>query len=1327
MQNYENYKSAKENRHLRDNYILHRYLNSKYQQEKVFKSIRGMSNNYQQNQQSNNNLVLNKLSSLVSPHHHHSSASANSSPQKKNSLLLCNNKRPLSSTNVNNSQDQHSSPRKTLLNGNLIAKAKTILAEKPQLLIDNYELNAESLRNNVQIVLQNINQNLQQQQSSQQSSNAAISLNDLHFLSSDSFLASAHNLPANMSSSPESDCNSNPQPPPPPSQFLQPSSLTGAIDCSVASSQDFTHDNLDYQWCPDYGYRDPTMMQQHQSVLSSLFSYSGIGELSYYEDLAKNIDANLAEVDMESFRAEDIHSLLTNLPTICSQQSGAADNDILRQKMNLHDLDNSICKSELLFSPVKESHISVDSLDMEGYPDDENIILTCKANKDNYTIAFEGSAMYSDDSFYDGPEYPNAIKMKQNTVNLNNFNNKLLNTPAMNTSMSKSETGYTTWSKLRQSNTALETRESQDDITDDHHHESMPMHPIRHLPHCYVNKSSSMPNLKTILSNQLQISDAISNSTVDSYGHQRAMLPHYPMPISTTSDIDSPNVEKMHESTAENDIHGSGSAQNAPSFNLVKLFIKQKSSSTDTCMDVSSGCWPSDSSSSDNTNNNNNNGSNSGSRMRKRSMNDSGKGSALSRHDEEVPREEEEFQYDSLDCAAVNSAAVEEQRRVNTAVSSPMKTQKANGTLKDLHLNIRHQLKHPALYNLMQPHGTKPLNNSINNNNNNSHSDTSHTSENLTQIFNINKSRTNEMMTKSIQTSMVKEANSNIRIIPPSFLAKLNQEIRNRNKERASVFVVYPNYALPDLGFVSTAPNELILSPVGFKDSFSKMKSRRPMSLNDVDAMKSRQYGHVIDWKSLMTLLPTEYRKILKNIPEANEVSMEASLLSNKPLFSMTPPIRTSRAVSCDCAYILSNTQVTSSSSGGSSSQPPSSGYRGSSTILTDSDMNEQIGSNNMYVYQYEEPPKERPPTGKTPRGILRRANTARSAQKSKRSSMFEGGEGAMTTAEKRRSLQEPFYATQIIEDYIAEMEGAENRHAAKRNLLPNYPKQREEYQDHRQSKMQGIDDIDLMAPPPRQRRNSVIDQANEFEARIRAEQFLINVPKSDLKHYAEIANILETVAEPPLNSIHLRNEVSRALSSQQQQQINRKQVQFTKPQAGQPSPKVTSPMKQRSPMGARLLKPNELRFSTPPNSPNMSVMTGKKQSPTSQRQKDAEKEKQEKIQSNRFKRLQIQWELLSKDAAQRAMETKSGGTTPLSAPKSRIPRPVSYPAATRTDQKPGVPKSPTRMITPKKYNIPKVSPTTANAPTPRTPNRTAPSNTTPKKTVTRPSSVRTR
>jgi iporin len=140
-----------------------------------------------------------------------------------------------------------------------------------------------------------------------------------------------------------------------------------------------------------YSYRDGV---QHHSILSSLSaSYNGIGELSYYDDLARNIDVNLAEVDIENFRGEDINSLLK----IRQDESGVP------RTLHLKDpteIDNSICKSEILFSPVKESHISVDSLDnmLDGYPED--IILTCQANKNNYTIAFEGSCMYSDESYY---------------------------------------------------------------------------------------------------------------------------------------------------------------------------------------------------------------------------------------------------------------------------------------------------------------------------------------------------------------------------------------------------------------------------------------------------------------------------------------------------------------------------------------------------------------------------------------------------------------------------------------------------------------------------------------------------------------------------------------------------------------------------------------------------------------------------------------------------------------------------------------------------------------------------------------------------------------
>lgn len=140
---------------------------------------------------------------------------------------------------------------------------------------------------------------------------------------------------------------------------------------------------------------------QHNSILSSLSaSYSGIGDISLYDEMGPmNIDAKVAEVEMDDFRNEDI------LLKIQQQREGLDNvNTISGRKLILKDqneFDNSICKPVDLFSPCKTSqHISVDSLDMDGYPDEGDIILTCQANKNNYTIAFEGSYMYSDESYY---------------------------------------------------------------------------------------------------------------------------------------------------------------------------------------------------------------------------------------------------------------------------------------------------------------------------------------------------------------------------------------------------------------------------------------------------------------------------------------------------------------------------------------------------------------------------------------------------------------------------------------------------------------------------------------------------------------------------------------------------------------------------------------------------------------------------------------------------------------------------------------------------------------------------------------------------------------
>lgn len=108
----------------------------------------------------------------------------------------------------------------------------------------------------------------------------------------------------------DEDCNSN-------------TSLTGSQH-STQDEIDAHCDNSDYLWFLDYNpiFRDGSC--HHTSVLSSVSaSYKGISDLtsrfeftSRYNDLARDLDANLAEADMESFRTEDIHALLmtANLP-----------------------------------------------------------------------------------------------------------------------------------------------------------------------------------------------------------------------------------------------------------------------------------------------------------------------------------------------------------------------------------------------------------------------------------------------------------------------------------------------------------------------------------------------------------------------------------------------------------------------------------------------------------------------------------------------------------------------------------------------------------------------------------------------------------------------------------------------------------------------------------------------------------------------------------------------------------------------------------------------------------------------------------------------------
>ncbi|XP_050068180.1 uncharacterized protein LOC126556751 [Anopheles maculipalpis] len=1316
-----------------------------------------------------------------------------------------------------------------------------------------------------------------------------------------------------MATSPGSDNNCNIYMPP--------------LVCSVASSNDFS----DYQWFTDFGsYRDG--VTTHQSILSALSaSYNGIGELSYYEKMAKDIDANLAEIDMESYRKEDINSLLSAIPSqlrLDDAERKARNNNRIFATITsctaaglipADMMDNSFCKSELLFSPVKESHISVDSLDMDGYPDEEDIILTCQANKDNYTIAFEQSILYSEESYYDGPEHYGKYKRMNLLNNLQNRAQYIRHKDAM----SRSEVNYTTWSNLKKNAVPQRPPIAVNPLI---------THISRHNRSCFVRKSFSMPNLqseqtspaKTHLSandqHPLNVSQA-GNGSEESYERPlRSLLPMYTLPTDSENesstngngvDENDPNDSNNHLTVHEQIKHQQSDEQQQhqhnqqqsqqqaqhtlqqPSFNLVKLFIKQKSSSTDTCMDVSSGCWPSDSTNSGGSGDHqlHHLGTAGALRCRKKSMHDSGKCSTTTGGGSVVGGrhgEEDEYQLDSLD-AQINNGHVnannnngshsdadgEADDELNEGrgppPSSPQQGQGPNGgsvtsnvKLNDfnrqMHSSPRRQYKgfnmnigggRRLLQDLLQQHNNNnnnsasggALNNSSSINNNNNHnvnnnnsykdtnSDTSRTSENLTQIFNhsgnnnttlSSGSKTKipiDMITKSMQTSLIgtptagggNGTREKVRVIPPSFLDRLNEL---GDKQKAPVFVVYPNYALPDLGFLKTQ-NEVVISPLTFKETMTgagrPLKKPRPVSMNDIENIRQREYKHVTDWKSLVFLLPAEYRKLLRHIPEVGELSLSSE---KQPMFCMTPPLRrgVARGVSCDCTNLLNqNTQTyNSSSSGGSSSAAPSSGYRGSSTMLTtDSEMDGILGpsnssnvfNNNLYVYQYDSPaeilaPCERPPSGRTggiaPKSILRRPPGARgtnssnpaasnggpsqSNMKAKRSSMFEEQHVPhypQGSREKRRSLQE-HHSYNFYED--AEEEEQQRGHCVEPKLhnspnmtphprLANTPKLPSADHYHKLNKLVELNDLEAVAAAAtNQDDGHAMDE--DLEARARAEQFLSHVPKSELKHYAEIAHILESTemiesSEPAYDRTRLRNEVSRLLSQK------RNVVTFTKQQTMGPSAtntptttggNNTTPVRQQP--SPALLRPTEIKFSTPPNSPNMSVtvaktghhhtMTGaEKKPPVAQRTPSSlvgspastgtEKEKQDKIQTNRFKRLQIQWELLSKEAnaakaaasdSQRK-EIRSGGNTPTGGgggPKSRIPRPVSYPT-TRTNSDPVVSKtlkSPSRIVAPKRYGAMQSPVTTPPTPAPRTPSKTL-TNTTPKKVSSAPSRPATR
>src|SRR5699024_2629583 len=107
------------------------------------------------------------------------------------------------------------------------------------------------------------------------------------------------------------------------------------------------------------------------------------------------------------------------------------------------------------------------------------------------------------------------------------------------------------------------------------------------------------------------------------------------------------------------------------------------------------------------------------------------------------------------------------------------------------------------------------------------------------------------------------------KVVEPSFLNKLKQE----GEIQKPVYILYPNYVLPNLDFLNEKQNEVanvLLIPQEAPDIKTAMKGR-PFSCGDLEMLKKKGFSHAIDWDSLNFLLPEEYRNILAEVPEVSE------------------------------------------------------------------------------------------------------------------------------------------------------------------------------------------------------------------------------------------------------------------------------------------------------------------------------------------------------------------------------------------------------------------------------------------------------------------------
>uniref|UniRef100_T1J3S1 DnaJ homolog subfamily A member 1 n=1 Tax=Strigamia maritima TaxID=126957 RepID=T1J3S1_STRMM len=642
----------------------------------------------------------------------------------------------------------------------------------------------------------------------------------------------------------ESDCNSN-------------NNATLKLDNSrnndsMLSSQDVTSN--DYQWLLELG------TVRREKYPTSIFAMSP--ENMSYDDLAKNIDANLAEIDMEDFRSEDIHSILALPAMFCGGEQFASISGSLMLRLGAHDTtpckdsatsrsqeemssgdDVSMCKSELLFSPVKEAPLmlpsfSVDSLDCESY-DEQELMLTCQANKENYTIAFEGSFMhYSEDSdYHDGSDVGSLTYKLPRTAS-----------GVLEHSMVQSDYALTTWSKLKRLNDEIDRANGRETKV------SRPPAP----------KSRSLPNL-------LRQSLTVSESGLSQLN------------VSSDSDQCVP-VYDLHSSVSSH----SRSSHSSQSFSLVRLFIQQKNSLQNS-LEGSLYSNFSDGLRSNEPRNPNicNFESNKSVFESKKMLNETGNGcspslvdsliegsSKVTNNSQENPYRQHNPQENPYrqhnpqksksngcqmsganwkgDLNPESASHATQTKRNNNETSpsdgkSPTWTDPLAGVLNNARGGDgspvrRHRLTSPGF---------------IDNSNSRRRSAVTiaHMKNAATQI-------PVHVVDQGVQTSLVETDDKGAASVETDKMSSTKGGSTNK-----AVYVCYPNYSLPDLSFLrtsgSTGPVEEAPVYVLHQGLEGPRREPRPRSCPDVGSVRQRNFRHVKDWDSLNILLPRQVRHFL--------------------------------------------------------------------------------------------------------------------------------------------------------------------------------------------------------------------------------------------------------------------------------------------------------------------------------------------------------------------------------------------------------------------------------------------------------------------------------